>query len=206
MIMQKYIGNIVVSNLNYKVDKCFNKVKTLDDIDNNLPTLIVGLDNAKSFISDFKILKREYLDNNLWWTLSKTEKRIDYDKNISDFYNFCIKRVLDNIRFTNINIFELNFEKIKKILNYVNNSKYKRYYIDNNKYVFLYDTEKNKYIYGFSLNTASFFGISKKKIIRIIEKNEKNIRISNFYSIPNTIKRIIDNDIPSEMILLEYFI
>ena len=55
--MQRYIGNIVVSNLNYKVDSCFRKLKSLDDVNDELPILIIGLENAKKSISEFNILK-----------------------------------------------------------------------------------------------------------------------------------------------------
>ena len=207
--MQKYIGNILVNNLNYKVDKCFQKVKSLEEINNDLPLLIIGLDNAKSLISDFNILKREYDDNKIWWTLSKTEKRVDYDKNISDFYDFCIRNITNMIKYTNINIFELNFGKIRRCLKYVLNQNIpKKYYVDNNKFIFVYDMKDSdnvKNIYGFSLNTVSFFGKNKQKILSFFEKNPKNTKISNFYEIPNNIKRLINDAIPSEMILLEYF-
>lgn len=201
--MQKYIGNIIVNKLNYKTDDCFKKCLSIFDIDKTLPTLIIGINKAKELISDFNILKREYSENMIWWTLSKNEKRIDYDKNINDFYNFCITKILEKVEYRNIDIFGLSYSKIKRCLNYVKNDAFeKRYYVDNNKFVFLYD--KN-YVYGFSLNTAAFLGIDKRKIISMIDNNNKNKRIDNFYSIPNKIKKIIDDDIPSEMILAEYF-
>ena len=69
---------------------------------------------------------------------------------------------------------------------------------------FLNHNENIKHIYGFSLNTASFFGIRKDKIIKLIENNPFNRKINNFYAIPNNIRNLVNDDIPSEMILLEY--
>lgn len=207
--MQKYIGNIIVSNLKYKIDDCFKKCLSYSDIDDTLPTLIIGLDNAKANISDFNILKREYNENNmLWWTLSKTEKRIDYDKNIVDFYEFCINNILKNVQYTNINIFNLNYTKIKKCINFVRNNSKKYFYIDNNKFIFVYDIEKDdksKDIYGFSLNTIAFLGISKKKVIKLIKENANNIQMNNFYSIPNNVRKMIKDNILSKIVLKEYF-
>ena len=207
--MQKYIGNVIVSNLNYRIDKCFNKCKSLEEIGNDLPVLIIGLENAKKLIKDFNILKREYNGKKVWWTLSKTEKRVEYDKNIADFCEFCINNILDEVRYRNINVITLNYNKIKRCLNFIKSTdNEKRYYIDNNKFIFVYDTKNDdnfKYIYGFSLNTAAFFGIPKKKIISLFENNPKNKKIPNFYCIPNGIKRLIKDEIPSKMILLEYF-
>ena len=53
--MGKYIGNIVVSSPNFKVDSCFNKCLNMSTIDITLPTLIIGLSNAKNLIDNFKI-------------------------------------------------------------------------------------------------------------------------------------------------------
>lgn len=207
--MQKYIGNIIVSNLKYKIDDCFKKCLSYSDIDDTLPTLIIGLENARVNIPDFNILRREYNENNmLWWTLSKTEKRIDYDKNIVDFYEFCINNILKNVQYTNINIFNLNYTKIKKCINFVRNNSKKYFYIDNNKFIFVYDIENSngkKYIYGFSLNTISFLGISKKKVIKMLKENPKNIQISNFYLMPNNVRKIIKDNIVSKIVLKEFF-
>ena len=46
----KKIGNIIVSSPNSKVDDCYNKFLSLSNVDNNLPTMIIGLKNAKQNI------------------------------------------------------------------------------------------------------------------------------------------------------------
>lgn len=205
--MEKYIGNIVTSP-NYKLDSCFKKCLKMSDIDENLPTLIIGFQNAKKTISDFNILNKKYNDGMLWWTFSKTERRVDHDKDIVDFHNYCINRITNNINYYFINYINLTYNKAKRCIRYIKNNHKKYYYIDNNKFVFVYDIENSiefKRIYGFSLTTSSFFGIPKQKIITLIENNTQNIKINNFYSLPNKIRNLVNNDIPSEMVLLEYF-
>ena len=207
-MQKKYTGNIVVNSQKYKVDDCFKKCLSMSEVDMALPILIIGLENARENILDFSILKREYNNGMLWWTLSKTEKRTDYDKNITDFYDFCISKIINDISFTNINIFDLKRSDIRKYLTIFKSDSTKYYYIDNNKYIFVYDKEDNgnsKHIYGLSLNTAAFLGIDKNKIISSISKNPKNKQIKVFYSIPNNIRNIVKDDIPSEMILFDYF-
>lgn len=201
----KKIGNIVVSSPNYKVDDCYNKFLSLSNVDNNLPTMIIGLENAKKYIEGFSIFKREYWNNMLWWTFSKVEKRGDYDKDIQKFYEVCINNIINNIKYYNININELTYNKIKKLIKYIKNINKKKYFIDNNKFVFIYDIEKTKNIYGISLNTCAFYGISKEKILKLITSNSKNEQIKSFYEIPNKVRRIINDEIPNEMFLLEYF-
>ncbi len=103
----KKIGNIIVSSPNSKVDDCYNKFLSLSNVDNNLPTMIIGLKNAKQNIENFSIFKKEYRNNMLWWTFSKTEKRSDYDKDMQNFYEVCINNIINNIKYYNININEL---------------------------------------------------------------------------------------------------
>ena len=201
----KKIGNIIVSSPNSKVDDCYNKFLSLSNVDNNLPTMIIGLKNAKQNIENFSIFKKEYRNNMLWWTFSKTEKRSDYDKDIQKFYEICINNIINNIKYYNININELTYSKIKKLIKYIKNNNKKIYYIDNNKFVFIYDIEKTKNIYGISLNTCAFYGISKEKILKLIVSNSKNEQKKNFYEIPNKVRRIVNDQIPNEMFLLEYF-
>lgn len=202
--MKKYIGNIIVNNPNYKIDNCFNKCLNTTTIDKSLPTLIIGLQNAKDNIKDFNIIHREYENKMLWWTFSKTERRNDYNKDIQDFMSFCINKIINSIDYYFINYVNLTYNKAKKCLLYIKNNRKKYYFIDKNKFIFVYDTEMKK-IYGFSLNTCFFFDISKEKVISLIENNTNNIKIKNFYAIPNNIRKIINDDIPSEMVLLEYF-
>lgn len=203
--MKKYIGNIIVSGPNFKVDECFNKCMNMTNVDESLPTLIIGLENAKKYISNFNILKKKYEDGMLWWTFSKTEKRNDHEKDIADFHTFCLNNIINNINYFYINYVNLTYNKAKRCINYIKSNIKKYYYIDNNKFVFVHDLEKKTNVYGFSLNTCSFFGISKSKVVSLIQNNPNNKKINNFYSIPNKIRKIIDEYIPSEMVLLDYF-
>ena len=118
----KKIGNIIVSSPTSKVDDCYNKFLSLSNVDNNLPTMIIGLKNAKQNIENFSIFKKEYRNNMLWWTFSKTEKRSDYDKDMQNFYEVCINNIINNIKYYNININELTYSKIKKLIEYIINN------------------------------------------------------------------------------------
>lgn len=202
--MKKYIGNIIVKNLNYKVDDCYKKCLSMSEIDKNIPTLIIGLQNAKELIDGFDILKKRYNGDMLWWTFTKSERRIDYEKDLEDFYVFCIRTITNKINYRYINILDLSLSDIKKYKDILSSGSKKIYYIDNNKFLFIYDIYGTKDIYGISLDTCAFFGISKKKILSyILTYNMKEIK--NFYMIPNKIRKIINLEIPYEMALIEFF-
>lgn len=201
----KKIGNVIVNSPNYKVADCYNKFLSLSNVDNKLPTMIIGLENAKKNIDGFSILKREYWNNMLWWTFSKTEKRSDYDKDMEKFYEVCINNIINNIKYYYINIIELTYNKTKKLINYIKNNNRKLYYIDNNKFIIIYDIDNTKNIYGISLSTCAFYGISKTKVLNIISRGVNNKQIKNFYSIPNNVRRMVNDEFPNELVLLEFF-
>lgn len=206
--MKKFIGNVIVRKSNFKVEDCFKKCLSMVEINTSLPTLIIGLENAKTNIDNFNILIKRYENDLLWWTFNKTERRVDYEKDIIDFRNFCIRNVTKNFCYHNINLIETKYSNAKKYIEFIKSIEEKYYFIDKDKFVYIYCINHNeniKHIYGFSLNTASFFGIRKDKIIKLIENNPFNRKINNFYAIPNNIRNLVNDDIPSEMILLEYF-
>lgn len=203
--MKKYIGNVIVTSPNYKIDECYNKCLSFNTIDESLPTIIIGLENAKKYIENFNILKKNYKNDSLWWTFSKNERRIDYDVDINNFFELCINNIINKLMYNNINIIELTKKNIIKYIKFIKNSNIKLYFVDNNKFVFIYDINDSKKIYGLSLNTCAFFGISKNRVLKLISNNPNNKQIKNFYSIPNNIRRMVNDDIPSEILLSQYF-
>lgn len=204
-IMKKFIGNIVVNAEDMKVEKCYKKCLSLTEIDNDVPTLIVGLQNAKDNIVEFNILVKTYEDNKIWWTFSRNERRIDYVNDLKAFYECCIHNIIDKLEYKFINTNELSISDIKTLIKKLNNSSKKIYYNDNNKFVFVYDIEDTKKIYGISLNTCAFFGVSREKIKRLFASSKNCHEILNFYSIPKEVKKIINFEIPYELMLYNIF-
>lgn len=204
-IMKKFIGNIVVNAEDMKVEKCYKKCMSLTEIDKDVPTLIIGLQNAKNNIVGFNILVKTYEDKKIWWTFNRNERRIDYVNDLKAFYECCIHNIIDKLEYKFINTNELSISDIKTLIKKLNNSSKKIYYIDNNKFVFVYDIEDTKKIYGISLNTCAFFGVSGEKIKRLFVLAKNCHEISNFYSIPKEVKKIINFEIPYELMLYDIF-
>lgn len=198
----KYIGNIVVSSPNLKIDGLFKRCLSIEDAINELPTLIVGLENARQNIQGFNILYKKYNKDNLWWTFSKSERRSIYDSDMEEFYKFCIQRLLQDLRYTFLDVVNMKYSTLKRLLNFVNGDYVKQYFIDNNKFIFI---KYNGRFFGISLNTLAFYGIDKSSVIGRFKKNKHNQLIKNFFSIPNNIKNFVGNDIPKQLLLLDYF-
>lgn len=183
-----------------------NKCSSMEEIDKSLPTLIIGLQNAKKYISNFSILQKEYKGQRLWWTFSKTERMTDYLCDIQLFYNTAIKCIVENTEYEYVDCLECSFKRVKSILNYLlNNSDEKISFIDNKgSFLFLYSKKYNK-IWGFSLSTMCFYGIKEKTINRLIKEIKNNEQIKDFSNIPYKVKRIIGAKLHYSIVLYRYF-
>ena len=82
------IGNVITDE-KVKLDKKFNISNSLDDIIDTIPTLIIGLDNAKKLNTKLNYLDRK-IDDNTFWTFNKKEKRVLFEEDLFYFYALVI--------------------------------------------------------------------------------------------------------------------
>ena len=156
---------------------CDKKIKNLDgfvvqvdDIslaDTAKPILIVGWKNAKQDPRYKSILDKQ-LDENVFWTFSRTESRSDFEEDLKLYYSYIYNNILNNIIYNNINIFKLKYNKIKKLFNILKN---KNIYLSNNM---LYIPHEGR-ILGLSISILEYCGIKKEKILEKIKKLNSNI-------------------------------
>lgn len=204
--MQKPIANIVTDTLKTRFDIKVNKCKSLEEIDKSLPTLIIGLGNAKKYINNFNILKKEYKEQKIWWTFLRTERMTDYQEDLQSFYETAIKYAVESIDYEYVDILDCGYKRSKNILKYLFASNDEKIgYIDNNgSFLFIY-SRKYKKIWGFSLSTMKFYGIKESSISKTIN-NIRNIDIINdFSTIPYKVRRIVGDKIHHNIILYGYF-
>lgn len=171
-------------------------VEQVDDIslaDSTKPILIVGYKEAKEIASEegkeFDILNKS-LDKNLFWTFKKTESKIDFEKDIINFYNYIINNIIYNINYYYINIYKLKYNKIKKLYNIINSNSKRYIYINRGMIYILYE---NKIILGLSLIMLKYAGIRPKKIINKIKSNASNIIYDDGFPLAMELKKEIGN-------------
>ena len=171
-------------------------VEQVDDIslaNSTKPILIIGYAEAKDYAKEsgkeFDILNKS-LDKNLFWTFKKTESKIDFEKDIIDFYNYIINNIIYNINYYYINIYKLKHNKIKKLYNIINSKNKKYIYINSGMIYFLYE---NKTILGLSLNMLKYAGINPNKIINKIKSNTSNIIYDDDFPLAMELKKEIGN-------------
>lgn len=198
----KKIGNIVTKGAKKNYNELFNVVASYDNIDNSIPTLIIGWENAQKYIPEVNILEKQYSLGDIWWTFSKTERRCEYEEDIIAFYEYCVKRALENVKYTYVDILKFKLNSIKKMINFAKNARGKIGFITrNSNFLFVYSEEYNT-VFGISLSLCNYLGIEKKKVISLF-KHTFYIHDTSF--IDNNIKRIIGYNTHYILPLYKYF-
>lgn len=183
------IGYIVTKNKIENVLTCIKVVSSYRSIeDKSKPILIIGLEEAKKHASSFSILEKK-IGENMFWTFGKREKRNDYEKDIEKFQDYVLKCTLNNIKYYYLNVLTIKRHKIKKLIEIVNNSDEKTFYVDR-KMIYMY---YNNYVLGLSIDILEYLGIKKNKILSLIKKNEKNKIFFNDFNFNYKIKKLIED-------------
>lgn len=158
-----YVANIVTKT-NLNIDKYFNIVQSIDEIIDDLPTLVIGWDIVKTINPNADFIDKK-LSNNIYWTFKKTERRDIFEEDLYYFikhsYNLLIKNIeyifIDLILFSDSEL-KTTFKKIKKspkVIGY----KY-------NNMLYLYT---DKTIYGFDLKLLKYLDLDSDKTIEKIK-------------------------------------
>lgn len=173
------IGNIVSDGTSNGFGNLFNVFTQYSQVDNKLPTLIVGYNKASEIIDNFSILKKEYNNGMLRWTFSKTERRSDYIKDLEIFKEYCMMQKVKGIKYIYIDIISYGYNRIKKLIHYINSNDKKLCFLTrNSNFIFIY-SEKYNTIWGLSLTLCDYIGVDKQKVVNKIRKNKTNRFIQN---------------------------
>lgn len=160
-----YIANIV-TNSNITVDKYFNISNSLDNIIQDLPTLIIGWDIVKTINSDVDFIDKK-LSDNIFWTFKKSERRDIYQEDLYNFITYCYKNLIKDINYSFIDLITLTDSEIKESFNNIKKCKKSATYQYNDMiYVYCDNT-----IYGIDLKLVKYLDYDVKKTIEKIKKN-----------------------------------
>ena len=195
----KKLGYILTKNKVNNIVDFVSVIKDISEIDDTTkPLLIVGLHNAKIYSKNFSILNKK-IDNNIFWTFGKTERRVDYEKDLESFYTFIINKNINNLKYYYVNILSIKYNKAKNLLNLVNSKEKKYIYISNNM---IYIFNNKTYILGISLKILNYININIKKIYKLLYSNKSNVIYNNDSFLTLKMKKLIEN----KRYVIPYFI
>jgi hypothetical protein len=155
----KKIANIVSDNT-IDVSEIFNVVKTMDEIQHGLPTLIVGLDLTDKLYPDFDITNI-CLAPNVYWTFKKTQKRDKYAEDLNFFINKVYTDMLKGVTYYFVDLIQNQTKTLKRVIKKIREFKHITTYIHKDM-VYLYS---DNLIFGIDLKLARYIGMDVDKLI-----------------------------------------
>ena len=174
------IGNIITTSKMPDYTRLFNVVDDIDDGDMSIPTIIIGVQNAREeFDNRFNVLDKCYDGGMLWWTYRKNERRADFEDDMSAFVKFCVEKVAKSIEYVYVDIPNIGVNGVKRFIRYIDNGDMKLCHVTNgDSFMFIYD-EKKSMSFGLSLSLCEYVGVKAEKVIDRVRRNKNNIIIDN---------------------------
>jgi len=184
-----FLGNIV-TQIDFKTNQLFKIVNNLGEIEKELPTLIIGWEFTKLIFNENKpsILEKQISDN-LYWTFTKKERRVDFEEDYKKFIEICLENINDKINYNFVNILMSKQSILKNIISKLTSSTICYIYIKNNSFIYIFDGFE---ITGVDFNAIDFIKIDRKKIYRILYSNKNDVFFNTDF-LPKEIKEKIIN-------------
>lgn len=156
------IGNIVCDT-DLVTPNGFNLFKNIDEIKNQLPTIIVGYDVVNKLFPNIDTLNRKIRDN-LFWTFRKKEMRDLNAEDIHNFINFSFKFLIKDIKYKFIDPIQYTKTEIDKIFDFIKSEQKIISYCHNNM-IYIYCGNN---VFGIDLKLYTYMGFNADKIINKI--------------------------------------
>lgn len=170
----RFIANIL-TNGRFENSELFNVVKEIGDINNDLPTLVIGWEAVKKFFGETNTMDWRIKDN-IYWTFGAREKRDRNERDIARFTNLTTNEYTSSIKYSFVNIFRLTKDDKIRLVNKIKTSQHGTFYFHND--VVYLNLDKDKVI-GISLKDIDYCGCDRKKLLSIIYRNKNLNQITN---------------------------
>jgi hypothetical protein len=160
----------IVSNNPINVSEHFNVVKTIDEIIEGLPTLIVGYDTVNNLYPDFDILNI-CLEPNFYWTFKRTEKRDKFQEDLFWFMSKVYSDLIKDVKYIFVDFIQYSSRQLWKITRKILRLKNIVTFV-NGDMIYIYG---ENLIFGIDLKLLRYIGVNCDKI-----KNKINLISDDF--------------------------
>lgn len=178
-----YIGKVVTKSKSLPVIDYVQIVAEYDAADTSKPTLIIGKTKAESIFGKDKIkVLDKKIEDNVYWTFAKNERRIDFEADIDAFNDIIIGKLKGAVKYSYYNIFTEDADRTKKFIDWLYTGKRKIIYIIG-KHLYMY-APRTDTVFGISLEDIEYTGKDGNAVLDKIKDNKNNIIIydDNFIS------------------------
>lgn len=154
----RYIGRIIT---NMKMEDVSGFIEITQDASSvvdkqaKIPTLIIGYKKVTEIFGETSILDKK-IGENLYWTFTKRERRIDYEDDIQDFYNKVEKFATVYAKYEFFDLLSTSGDDKKALTEEILGDEHKVLY-ETEKILYLYLPKEKKTI-GLSTDELKFLG------------------------------------------------
>lgn len=164
-----YLGRIITKSKNLRtLDFICKKDEYTENC--NLPTLIIGKENAKKVFGDSLSFIDRSPNEMLSWTFMKTEHRQNFETDLENFNKRIISRIKADFNYTSFDLICASRFAVKKLIEYFNSSIPKYIYISD-KQIYSYANYGKRNVIGLSLDEIKYLGVNPEKIIERLKKS-----------------------------------
>lgn len=189
----QYIGNIITKSKNINTFELVNIVRNNNNLNTTVPNLVIGKELAETLYGKDKVkVLDKKIDNNVYWTFGKLERRNEFENDIALFHKYIVKKLLKSVDYKYINVFSIGLDELKFIINDIKTCD-KTYTYVYKDHIYLLS---GKNVYGLSLSVIDYVGIGRKRIRKFFKTLKNNEFITNTDFFGKKIKQYIgDNKI-----------
>ena len=148
-------------------------IRVVDDIskaDTSKPTLLVGIDVARSVLGAINVYDRHPSDN-IWWTFGKTEKRGEMETDITSFCEMVLDMEIQKVRYHYVSVEKLTLSRKKDLWRVMFLPTYHCCYLtDDMLYAHIGDSD----VIGISLPLLDYYGVNIEKALSKLKDKGTN--------------------------------
>ena len=157
----KYIANIITKG-KFKNNGLFHVVNDIKNIDETIPSLIIGWEFTKELFPNVSIIDWK-INDNFYWTFGKREKRDKQELDISKFTKLCINRLIKKIEYKYSNVLIETKDEKEELFKSITSSNPKTVFLDGNM-MYFYE-EGAKCVNGLLLSDIEYEGRNRNAIL-----------------------------------------
>ena len=172
----KYIANILTDEP-FSEAELYNVVRDHDSIISDIPTLIIGWEKTKELYPDASIIEWN-VDENVYWTYGKYERRDKYEINVKKFQDLAFKKYIDSVNYVFYDVILEGEDRFTRFIELLLSNMQKTVYVTGDMmYIHIDYTKK---VVGVSLRDCDYVDETyKKRIFSAMYNNPSVILLKN---------------------------
>jgi hypothetical protein len=172
----KYIANILTDEP-FSEAELYNVVQDHDSVVPDIPTLIIGWEKTKELYPAASIIEWK-VDENVYWTYGKYERRDKYEVNVKKFQDLAFKKYVDSVNYVFYDVILEGEDRFAKFIELLLSNMQKTIYVTGDMmYIYIDSTRK---VVGLSLRDCDYIDETyKKRIFSAIYNNSSVTFLKN---------------------------